>query len=133
MTQKGLSMSTYYTDEHEWITLKDDGVSLVGITSFAAEKLGEIVYLELKEPGFCFKKGEVIGLIESVKVASDIYAPLDGEVIEANAAAAEKPALLNESPEADGWLYRIKIADRSELSRLMTAENYQKLISSGTA
>ena len=124
-------MSTYFTDEHEWITLKDDG-ALIGITAYAAEKLGEVVYLELKEVGFRFNKGDVIGIIESVKVASDIYAPLAGEVVQTNNAAVEKPALLNESPEGDAWLYKIKIIDEYGLSGLMNQEAYQTFIATGS-
>lgn len=123
-------MPKYFTDEHEWIALKDDG-AVMGITAYAAEKLGEVVYLELKEVGFRFKKGDVIGLIESVKVASDIYAPLDGEVVQANGAAVEKPALLNESPEGDAWLYKIKLFDVSALSDLMNQEAYQTFLDTG--
>ena len=123
-------MSTYFTDEHEWIALKDDG-ALIGITAYAAEKLGEVVYLELKEVGFRFNKGDVIGIIESVKVASDIYAPLSGEVVQANSAAVETPTLLNESPEGDAWLYKIKITDQSGLSGLMNQEAYQTFITTG--
>lgn len=123
-------MSRYFTDEHEWVALQDDS-ALIGITAYAAEKLGEVVYLELKGAGFRFNKGDVIGVIESVKVASDIYAPLAGEIVQANNAAVEKPALLNESPESDAWLYRIKIADRSSLSGLMSPETYQTFITTG--
>jgi glycine cleavage system H protein len=125
-------MSTYFTDEHEWITLEDDG-ALIGITAYAAEKLGEVVYLELKEAGFRFNKGDVIGIIESVKVASDIYAPLAGEIVQPNSATVETPALLNKSPEGDAWLYKIKITDKSGLSGLMNQEAYQIFIGTGNA
>jgi glycine cleavage system H protein len=108
-------MPTYFSDAHEWITPKDDG-ALMGITAYAAEALGEVVYLELKEAGFRFNKGDVIGIIESVKVASEIYAPL---------------GLLNESPEGDAWLYKIKITDETGLSGLMNPETYQTFIATG--
>jgi len=123
-------MPTYFSDAHEWITPKDDG-ALMGITAYAAEALGEVVYLELKEAGFRFNKGDVIGIIESVKVASEIYAPLGGEIVQANSAPVENPGLLNESPEGDAWLYKIKITDETGLSGLMNPETYQTFIATG--
>lgn len=124
-------MSTYFTGANEWITPKDDG-ALMGITAYAAEQLGEVVYLELKEAGFRFNKGDVIAIVESVKVASEIYAPLGGEIIQANSAAVENPGLLNESPEGDAWLYKIKIADETGLSDLMDPAAYQTFIATGS-
>jgi glycine cleavage system H protein len=120
-------MPTYYTEEHEWLRIEaDGGTATVGITAHAAEKLGELVFLELKEPGETFTKGDEIGVIESVKAASEIYAPVDGEVVEANTAAVDTPQVVSDGPETDGWLYRIKVADPSQLDGLMDQEAYSQ-------
>ena len=120
-------MTTYYSEEHEWVTVEGD-VATVGITQHAADQLGEIVFVEQKEAGDEFEKGEEIGVIESVKAASEIYAPLDGEVIEANAALEDNPGALNESPEGDAWIYKIKLADAAQLEELMDLDGYKALI-----
>lgn len=116
-------MTMYYTEEHEWLRVAGD-TAAVGITAHASEKLGELVFLELKDPGETFSKGDELGVIESVKAASEIYAPVDGEVVEANTAAVETPNLVSDGPEGDGWLYKIKIADASQLDGLMDADAY---------
>jgi glycine cleavage system H protein len=120
-------MTTYYSEEHEWVLVEGE-TATVGITKHAADQLGEIVFVELKEAGDEFEKAEEIGVIESVKAASEIYAPLDGEVIEANEALADNPGALNESPEGDAWIYKIKLADSSQLEDLMDLEGYKALI-----
>ena len=120
-------MTTYYTEDHEWISVDGD-TATIGITSHAAEQLGEVVFIELKDAGESFGKGDEIGVVESVKAASDIYAPVTCEVIEANEALTETPADLNEDPEGASWLYKIKLSDTGELEALLSAEKYKELI-----
>ena len=120
-------MTTYYSEEHEWITVEGD-VATLGITQHAADQLGEVVFVEQKEAGDEFEKGDEIGVIESVKAASEIYAPLDGEVVEVNEALADNPGALNESPEGDAWIYKIKLSDAGQLDGLMDLDGYKALI-----
>lgn len=120
-------MTTYYSEEHEWITVEGD-TATIGITAHAAEALGEIVFIEHKEAGDTFEQGDEIGVIESVKAASEIFAPVDAEVIEANEALADNPAILNEHPEGDGWIYKVKIGDAEQLTDLMDLKAYKELI-----
>jgi glycine cleavage system H protein len=120
-------MTTYYSEEHEWITVEGD-VATLGITQHAADQLGEIVFVEQRDQGDEFEKGKEIGVIESVKAASEIYAPLDCEVIEVNGALEETPGALNESPEGDAWIYKIKLKDLSQLDDLMDLDGYKALI-----
>ncbi|MGR3623487.1 glycine cleavage system protein GcvH [Pseudophaeobacter sp.] len=120
-------MTIYYSEEHEWVTVEGD-IATVGITQHAADQLGEIVFCEQKEAGDDFEKGDEIGVIESVKAASEIYAPLDGEVVEANAVLEENPGALNESPEGEAWIYKIKLADAAQLEELMDLDGYKALI-----
>ena len=120
-------MSTYYSEEHEWVTVEGD-IATLGITAYAAEQLGEAVYVEQKEEGDSFAKTDEIGVVESVKAASEIYAPLDGEITEVNDALEGNPAKLTEDPEGDGWIYKFKIADASQLEELMDLDAYKKLI-----
>ena len=121
-------MTTYYSEEHEWVTVNGDSAT-VGITNHAAESLGDIVFLELNDSGVQFGKGDEIGVIESVKAASEIYAPVSGEIVEANTGLVDEPSKVNESPEGDAWLYKIKLNDTSELSGLMDKAAYDKFIS----
>ena len=120
-------MTTYYTEDHEWLSVEGD-IATMGITEHAAELLGEIVFVEQKDAGDDFEKGDEIGVIESVKAASELYAPVDGEVVEVNDDLADAPAKLNESPEGDAWIYKIKISDASQLENLMDAAGYKELI-----
>ncbi|AHD01763.1 MULTISPECIES: glycine cleavage system protein GcvH [Leisingera] len=120
-------MATYYSEDHEWITVEGD-VATLGITQHAADQLGEVVFVEQRETGDEFEKGGEIGVIESVKAASEIYAPLDGEVVEVNEALADNPGALNESPEGDAWIYKIKLSDASQLDDLMDLDGYKALI-----
>lgn len=120
-------MATYYSDEHEWLTVAGDTVTL-GITKHAADQLGEVVFVEQQEAGDEFEKGGEIGVIESVKAASEIYAPVDGEIVEVNAALADNPGALNEDPEGEAWIYKIKITDASQLEDLMDLDGYKALI-----
>ena len=120
-------MTTYYSEEHEWVTVEGD-IATVGITQHAADQLGEIVFVEQKEVGDDFEKGDEIGVIESVKAASEIYAPLNGEVVEANAALEDGPGALNESPEGEAWIYKIKLSDATQLEDLMDLDGYKAFI-----
>jgi glycine cleavage system H protein len=120
-------MTTYYSEEHEWVTVEGD-TATVGITQHAADQLGEIVFVEQRDQGEEFEKGDEIGVIESVKAASEIYAPIDGEVLEINGALEENPGALNEAPEGDAWIYKIKIADAAQLEDLMDLDGYKALI-----
>lgn len=117
-------MARYFTDEHEWIDLEGD-LATVGITDYAQGQLGDIVFVELPEVGTMVEKGGESAVVESVKAASDVYAPISGEVMEANAALEEDPALVNTSPEEDGWFFRMTVSDKSELDGLMDAKAYK--------
>ncbi len=114
-----------YTPTHEWVRLEPDGTLVVGLTDFAQDSLGELVFLELPELGRQLKAGESSAMAESVKAASDVYAPVAGEVVEANSALTEEPARLNKDPYA-AWLYRIRPAGKPDLSGLLDAASYSK-------
>ena len=120
-------MATYYTEEHEWIEVEGDTGTL-GITKHAAEALGEVVFVELQEAGETFDKDDEIGVVESVKAASELYAPLAMEVTEANGALEDNPGMVNEDPEGNAWFYKIKISDTSELENLLDINAYKALI-----
>ena len=120
-------MATYYSEEHEWLDVDGDTATL-GITKHAADALGEVVFVELKEAGDTFDKDDEIGVVESVKAASELYAPLAGEIIEANTALEDAPADVNEDPEGNAWFYKIKIDDASELENLMDETAYKAFI-----
>ena len=117
-------MARYFTEEHEWIDVDGD-TATVGITDYAQEQLGDIVFVELPDTGAQVAKGKDAAVVESVKAASDVYAPITGEVTEANQALDEDPALVNSSPEADGWFFKLTIADKGELDGLMDADAYK--------
>ena len=120
-------MSTYYSEDHEWIAVEGD-IATIGITAHAAEQLGEVVFVEQKEADDEFEKGDEIGVIESVKAASEIYAPVDGTIVEANELLEGSPAALNESPEADAWIYKVKMSDTSQVDDLMSEADYKSFI-----
>ncbi len=117
----------YYTEDHEWLRVEGD-TAVVGITEYAQEQLGDLVFVELPEAGRKVKKGDVAVVVESVKAASDVYAPADGEIVEANAALSGEPALVNSSATGDGWLWKMKLADKSQLDGLMDLAAYEKHI-----
>lgn len=118
---------TYYTKDHEWIAV--DGVTAtVGITEHAQEQLGDLVFVELPEKGRMLRQGEEAVVVESVKAASDVYAPVSGEVIAANGELAGDPAMVNRSAEGDGWLFRMTLSDPSELTGLMDLAAYKALV-----
>ena len=117
-------MARYFTDEHEWIDLEGD-TAAVGITDYAQGQLGDIVFVELPEVGTMVEKGKDAAVVESVKAASDVYAPLSGEVVEVNDNLEEDPALVNSSPEEDGWFFKMTVSDKSELDGLMDEKAYK--------
>jgi len=117
-------MTTRYTEDHEWITVDGD-VATVGITNYAQEQLGDVVFVELPEVGRKVAKGDEAAVVESVKAASEVYAPLDGEVVEANDGLADEPAKVNEDPEGTAWFVKIKLSDKSQLDALMDADAYK--------
>jgi glycine cleavage system H protein len=118
-----------YTSEHEWIRL-DGGVATVGISAYAQEQLGDVVYVELPEVGRKVAAGDNMAMVESVKAASEVYAPVAGEVAEVNAALADKPETINEDAEGAGWFVRLKGVDEATISALMDAAAYKKYVSS---
>lgn len=117
-------MPRYFTDEHEWIEVEGD-TATVGITDYAQGQLGDIVFVELPQPGTQIARGKDAAVVESVKAASDVYAPITGEVTETNAALEDDPALVNSAPEGEGWFFRLTIADPGELDGLMDAAAYK--------
>ena len=117
-------MARYFTDEHEWIDLEGD-TATVGITDYAQGQLGDIVFVELPEVGTMVEKGKDAAVVESVKAASDVYAPLSGEVVEVNDGLEEDPALVNSSPEEDGWFFKMTVSDKAELEGLMDDKAYK--------
>ena len=114
---------TYYTTEHEWIRVDGD-VATVGITDHAQEALGEIVFVELKDVGTRLVAGDAAAVVESVKAASDIYAPVDGEILSTNAALTEAPDLINRAAEGEGWLFTLRLSAPSQLDALMDRAAY---------
>ncbi|MFO1258311.1 MAG: glycine cleavage system protein GcvH [Gammaproteobacteria bacterium] len=117
-----------YTSSHEWIAEEDDEVVIVGITDYAQSQLGDVVYIEHPKVGQIFKMGQEAGVVESVKAASDIYAPLTGEVIEVNEDILKAPEGLNQDPYHSAWLFKMKIQEPSELLELLDADSYQELL-----
>jgi len=117
-------MSLYFTREHEWIRVEGE-TATVGITNHAQEQLGDIVFAEVPEAGRRVSKGQEAAVVESVKAASDVYAPVTGEVIEGNQAVADDPALVNSDPEGQGWFFKLKLDNPSELDGLMDEAAYR--------
>ncbi len=118
---------TYYTEEHEWLTVDGDEAT-VGITNHAQDQLGDIVFVELPDVDDEVEQGGDTVVIESVKAASDVYAPVSGTITEVNSALDEEPAMVNAGAETDGWLYKMKISNAEELSELMDLDAYKELI-----
>lgn len=115
---------TYFTQDHEWLRV-EGGVAIVGITDYAQEQLGDLVFVELPEIGRKLAKGDTAVVVESVKAASDVYAPVDGEIIEANASLSADPSLVNSAATGDGWLWKMKLSDESQLDSLMDEAAYK--------
>ena len=122
-------MTRYYTDEHEWIEVEGNSAT-VGITSYAQEQLGDIVFAEVPAVGAQLNKGGDAAVVESVKAASDVYAPVSGTVTEGNDALADDPSLVNSDPEGAGWFFKLDLDDLSELDGLMDATAYQAFVDS---
>jgi len=120
-------MPRYFTDEHEWIDVEGDAAT-VGITEYAQDQLGDIVFVELPTVGDEVEKGKEAAVVESVKAASDVYAPISGEVTEINAALEDEPGLVNSSPEDEGWFFRANVADKGELEGLMDEDAYKEFL-----
>ena len=116
-----------FRESHEWVRDEGNGVVVVGISDHAQAALGDMVYIELPEPGMSYEQGDACAVVESVKAASDAYAPVSGEVIEANGALEDSPELVNNNPYGDGWLFRMQLSNPGELDGLLTPEAYAKL------
>ena len=117
----------FYTKDHEWIKV-DNGEGVVGITAYASEQLGDIVFVELPQKGMSFDQGKDVAVIESVKAASEIYTPVSGEILEINSSLEESPEVINDDPLGNGWLYKMRVRNPGELKSLMSEEDYNKLI-----
>jgi glycine cleavage system H protein len=121
-----------YSREHEWVRVQDD-VCVLGITEFAQQELGEVVFVELPEVGQVFDSGDEVGTIESVKAVAEVYTPLAGEVVEINEAVVDDPELINEDPHGEGWLIKVRFSSAADLKQLMNAEQYEEYAKSGEA
>jgi len=122
-------MARYFTENHEWIDIEGDHAT-IGITDYAQEQLGDIVFVEVPESGSVLEKDADAAVVESVKAASDVYAPVSGEILEGNDALTDEPALVNTSPEEDGWFFRMALSDAEELEGLMDAKAYKAFVDS---
>lgn len=120
----------HYTKDHEWVRVADDEAT-VGITEYAASQLGDIVFVELPEVGRAVEQFAAFGVVESVKAVSDLFAPVSGEVTEANAALATNPELVNSSPYEEGWMVRVRISDAAQVDELLDPEAYDALVAAG--
>ncbi len=126
MSEYKVPENLYYTETHEWVKIEGD-VATVGITDYAQAKLGDVVYVDLPKTGVKVSKGDKVCEIESVKTVADIYAPLTGEIIEANESLYDSPELVNIDPYGDGWIFKLKIADTGEIASLLTHDKYKPL------
>jgi glycine cleavage system H protein len=113
-----------YRESHEWVRYDEDGTATIGISDHAQAQLGDMVFVELPEPGMSYEQGDACAVVESVKAASDVYAPLTGEVIENNSALEDSPELVNTDPYGDGWLFRMQLANPAELDSLLDPMAY---------
>jgi glycine cleavage system H protein len=121
-------MTTKFTPDHEWINIEDHLAAVVGITQHAQEALGDVVVVELPEVGRSYAKGEVAGVVESVKAAADLYMPIDAEIVEVNGALKDDPSLVNQDPMGKGWFFKIKPADMAQFDALMDRPAYDALL-----
>ena len=119
----------YYTKDHEWLRIEDD-VAVIGITDFAQSELGDIVFIDIETVGESLDREEVFGTIEAVKTVSDLFMPVTGEVMEFNEALNDQPELVNSDPYGEGWMVKVKIADKSQLDELMKNSAYQEQVAS---
>lgn len=120
-------MTRYFTEEHEWIEVEGN-IATIGITEYAQEQLGDVVFVEVPSAGVEFDKGDDAAVVEFVKAASDVYSPISGKVIEGNDALEEDPALVNTDPEGDGWFFKLKLSDSDELEELMDEAAYKTFV-----
>lgn len=123
-------MTTKFTDDHEWINIEDHEAAVVGITLHAQDALGDVVFVDLPEVGKSFKKGEIAGVVESVKAAADLFMPVSGEIVEVNEALRGDPALANSDPMGEGWFFKVHVSDMTEFDQLMDGPDYDKLLKS---
>ena len=121
-------MTTKFTTDHEWINIEDHDAAVVGITLHAQDALGDVVFVDLPAVGRSFKKGEIAGVVESVKAAADIYMPVSGEVVEVNEQLRNEPGLANTDPLGNGWFFKVKISNMAEFDELMDAPEYDALL-----
>ena len=119
-----------YSKDHEWIRIDDD-ICVVGITDYAQDELGEVVFVEMPEPGQSFAAHDEIGSIESVKAVAEVYTPVSGEIVEVNEALEEAPEMVNKDPHGDGWMVKIRFTSADELGELMDVEAYRQFLDSG--
>lgn len=123
-------MTTKFTPDHEWINIEDHDAAVVGITLHAQDALGDVVFVDLPEVGKTYAKGEVAGVVESVKAAADIYMPVSGEVVEVNEALRDQPDLANSDPMGEGWFFKVRISNMAEFDELMDGPDYDVLLKS---
>ena len=121
-------MNLKYTSDHEWVDIADPKAATVGITNHAQDALGDVVFVDLPSVGASFKRGEVAGVVESVKAAADIYMPIGGEVVAVNEALRADPSLANTDPQAAGWFFKVRVADPAELAGLMDQAAYDEVV-----
>jgi glycine cleavage system H protein len=121
-------MTTKYTPDHEWINIEDHEAAVVGITAHAQDALGDVVFVDLPQVGKSYNKGDVAGVVESVKAAADIYMPVSGEVVEVNEALRSDPSLANSDPLGEGWFFKVKVSDMSQFDQLMDPPAYDALL-----
>jgi glycine cleavage system H protein len=119
-------MTIKYTRDHEWVQAADGDIATVGITVHAQDALGDVVFVDLPEVGKSYSQGDVAGVVESVKAAADVFMPITGEITEVNEALRADPSLANSAPETEGWFFKMKISDASQLDALLDATTYQK-------
>ena len=121
-------MTTKFTNDHEWINIEDHEAAVVGITLHAQDALGDIVFVDLPAVGAKFRKGDVAGVVESVKAAADLYMPVSGEIVEVNEKLRADPSLANSDPMGEGWFFTVRVSDMSEFDQLMDAPSYDALL-----
>lgn len=121
-------MTTKFTSEHEWINIEDHEAAVVGITLHAQDALGDVVFVDLPAVGRTLKKGEVAGVVESVKAAADLYMPVSGEIVEVNEALRADPSLANSDPMGNGWFFKVHVSDMAEFDQLMDGPDYDALL-----
>lgn len=120
-------MSRYFTEEHEWVEVEGK-IATVGITDYAQQQLGDVVFVDVPAEGKQFDKGDEAAVVESVKAASDVYSPVSGTIVEGNEVLADEPGLVNSDPEGDGWFFKLELTDETELDALMDEAAYKKFV-----